>query len=154
VPEGGLAKPEGAHPFVGAITRQGGVIHATVRVALSDTAKVRTPVRKSATGAAGCGAGHRLEALALKLRSLHAAAVGREDGDRAAGRERFETPDEQKPGLQVHGLAAKGVLGGSTVVDIERNDPLDSNGLEELRHIAHGDWIAALGLTVLAGIQR
>jgi hypothetical protein len=43
VPEGGLAEPEGKHPFVGAITRQGGVIRATVRVALGDTAAAYQP---------------------------------------------------------------------------------------------------------------
>jgi hypothetical protein len=44
VPEDGLAEPEGEHPFVGAITRQGGIIHATVRVALGDTAATSQPV--------------------------------------------------------------------------------------------------------------
>jgi hypothetical protein len=44
VPEGGLAEPEGEHPFVGEITREGGVIHATVRVSLDDTAAPHQPV--------------------------------------------------------------------------------------------------------------
>jgi hypothetical protein len=44
VPEGGLAEPEGEHPFVGGITRHGGVIHAAVRVALGDTAASSQPV--------------------------------------------------------------------------------------------------------------
>jgi hypothetical protein len=44
VPEGGLAEPEGDHPFVGEITREGGVIHATVRVSLDDTAAPHQPV--------------------------------------------------------------------------------------------------------------
>lgn len=43
VPEGGLAEPEGEHPFVGAITRQRGMIHATVHVALGDTAAPYQP---------------------------------------------------------------------------------------------------------------
>jgi hypothetical protein len=43
VPEGGLAEPDGAHPFVGAFTRQGGVVHATVRVLLGDTAEAYQP---------------------------------------------------------------------------------------------------------------
>ena len=43
VPEGGEATPEGDHPFVGTVTRLGGVIHATVRVALGDTAKTHQP---------------------------------------------------------------------------------------------------------------
>ncbi|MBN8291015.1 hypothetical protein JI664_03465 [Rhodobacter sp. NTK016B] len=39
VPEGGRATPApGDHPFVGPITREGGVIHATIRVVLDDTA--------------------------------------------------------------------------------------------------------------------
>jgi hypothetical protein len=46
VPEGGVAEAEGEdHPFVGPITRQGGVIHAAVRVLLGDTA---APVQPSA----------------------------------------------------------------------------------------------------------
>jgi hypothetical protein len=43
VPEGGRAEPEGEHPFIGAITRQGGVIRATVRVVLGDTAEAYQP---------------------------------------------------------------------------------------------------------------
>jgi hypothetical protein len=43
VPEGGLAEPEGEHPFVGAITRRDAVIHATVRVALDDTTAPHQP---------------------------------------------------------------------------------------------------------------
>jgi hypothetical protein len=43
VPEGGLAEPEGEHPFVGLITREGGVIHATVRVMLDDSAAPHQP---------------------------------------------------------------------------------------------------------------
>ena len=45
VPEGGEAVPEGSdHPFIGTITRQDGVIHATVRVRLGDTAADHQPV--------------------------------------------------------------------------------------------------------------
>jgi len=45
VPEGGEAVPEGpAHPFVGPITRAGGVVHATIRVVLDDTAAPDQPV--------------------------------------------------------------------------------------------------------------
>lgn len=44
VPEGGEAMPDGDHPFIGPITRQGGVIHATVRVVLGDTAADHQPV--------------------------------------------------------------------------------------------------------------
>jgi endonuclease YncB( thermonuclease family) len=44
VPEGGLAEPEGDHPFVGVITRQGGVIHATVRIRLDEIAAPHQPV--------------------------------------------------------------------------------------------------------------
>jgi hypothetical protein len=43
VPECGMGVPEGEHPFVGAITRHGGTIHATVRVALGDTAAASQP---------------------------------------------------------------------------------------------------------------
>jgi len=44
VPEGGSAEAEGEdHPFVGPITRQRGVIHATVRVLLGDTAAPAQP---------------------------------------------------------------------------------------------------------------
>ena len=43
VPEGGEATPEGVHPFVGTITRQGGVIHATVRIRLDGTAEREQP---------------------------------------------------------------------------------------------------------------
>jgi hypothetical protein len=38
IPEGGEGWPEGDPPFVGPIRRIGGVIHATVRVRLGDTA--------------------------------------------------------------------------------------------------------------------
>ena len=38
VPEGGEATPQGEHPFVGAITREGGKLHATVNVVLGDDA--------------------------------------------------------------------------------------------------------------------
>jgi hypothetical protein len=38
VPEGGEGRPEGDTPFVGPITRSGGVIHATVIARLGDTA--------------------------------------------------------------------------------------------------------------------
>ena len=39
VPEGGEATPQGEdHPFAGKITRQGGVLHVTVRVVLGDDA--------------------------------------------------------------------------------------------------------------------
>ena len=44
VPEGGEAEPEGEQPFVGLITREGGVIHATVRVSLADTAAPHQPM--------------------------------------------------------------------------------------------------------------
>lgn len=45
VPEGGEAVPEGTdHPFVDTITRQDGVIYATVRVRLGDTAADHQPV--------------------------------------------------------------------------------------------------------------
>ena len=45
VPEGGEATPEGdGHPFCGRITRQDGVINATVRVRLDDTAFNYQPV--------------------------------------------------------------------------------------------------------------
>jgi len=44
VPEGGEATPRGEdHPFVGPVTRQGGVIHCTVLVALGDTAAGEQP---------------------------------------------------------------------------------------------------------------
>ena len=43
VPDGGEATPEGVHPFVGTITRQGGVIHATVRIRLDGTAEREQP---------------------------------------------------------------------------------------------------------------
>jgi hypothetical protein len=38
VPEGGEAWPQGAHPFIGPITRTGGVINATLLVHLGDAA--------------------------------------------------------------------------------------------------------------------
>ena len=38
VPEGGEGWPEGDSPFIGPITRSGGVIHCTVLVLLGDTA--------------------------------------------------------------------------------------------------------------------
>jgi len=42
IPEGGEATPEGLdHPFRGKITREGGVIHATVRVRMANTADLR-----------------------------------------------------------------------------------------------------------------
>lgn len=48
VPEGGEAMPQGdAHPFVGTITRQDGVIHATVRVVLDATAAPLQPTDPS-----------------------------------------------------------------------------------------------------------
>ena len=43
VPEGGEATPEGVHPFVGTITRQSGLIHATVRIRLDGTAEREQP---------------------------------------------------------------------------------------------------------------
>ncbi|PWE26519.1 hypothetical protein C4N9_21600, partial [Pararhodobacter marinus] len=44
VPEGGRATPApGDHPFIGLITREGGEIHATVRVMLDDTAAPDQP---------------------------------------------------------------------------------------------------------------
>lgn len=43
VPEGGLAEPGGAHPFIGPITREGGTLHATVRVLLGDSATPDQP---------------------------------------------------------------------------------------------------------------
>jgi hypothetical protein len=39
---GGLAEPEVEHPFVGPIPRQGGIVHATLCVALGDTRRVET----------------------------------------------------------------------------------------------------------------
>ena len=54
VPEGGLATPEGVHPFVGTITREGGVIACTLRVILGDTAAPDQPERLwSVTATAG-----------------------------------------------------------------------------------------------------
>ena len=38
IPEGGEGWPEGDSPFIGPITRSGGVIHCTVLVRLGDTA--------------------------------------------------------------------------------------------------------------------
>jgi hypothetical protein len=43
VPEGGEGWPEGDHPFVGPIRRDGGAIHATVRVFLGPTAAPDQP---------------------------------------------------------------------------------------------------------------
>ena len=43
VPEGGEATPEGEHPFIGTITRQGGIIHATVRIRLDGMAEREQP---------------------------------------------------------------------------------------------------------------
>ncbi len=43
VPEGGEAVPGGEHPFAGKITRQSGIIHASVRVILGETADPRQP---------------------------------------------------------------------------------------------------------------
>lgn len=44
VPDGGEATAHGdEHPFIGAITRQAGAIHATLRVILGDTAAVHQP---------------------------------------------------------------------------------------------------------------
>lgn len=43
VPEGGEATPSGDHPFIGTITRQSGVIEATVLVSLGDTAQRDQP---------------------------------------------------------------------------------------------------------------
>ena len=44
VPEGGEAIPQGEdHPFVGKITRRGGVIACTIRVTLDDTAAPDQP---------------------------------------------------------------------------------------------------------------
>ncbi|MBN8294546.1 hypothetical protein JI664_21415 [Rhodobacter sp. NTK016B] len=44
VPEGGRATPApGDHPFIGPITREGGVIQATIRVVLDDTAAPDQP---------------------------------------------------------------------------------------------------------------
>ena len=43
VPEGGEGWPEGDHPFIGALRREGGVIHATVRVTLGATADPMQP---------------------------------------------------------------------------------------------------------------
>ncbi|WP_370204647.1 hypothetical protein [Pararhodobacter marinus] len=44
VPEGGRATPApGAHPFIGAITREAGEIRATIRVVLNDTAAPDQP---------------------------------------------------------------------------------------------------------------
>lgn len=44
VPEGGLAEPAGDHPFVGAITREGGEIRCTVCVVLGDDALPDQPI--------------------------------------------------------------------------------------------------------------
>jgi hypothetical protein len=44
VPEGGEALPQGdGHPFIGPITREEGVIHATLRVILGDAAAPDQP---------------------------------------------------------------------------------------------------------------
>lgn len=43
VPEGGIATPEGDHPFVGTITRENGTIRAAVRVILGDDAAFDQP---------------------------------------------------------------------------------------------------------------
>ena len=43
MPEGGVATPEGIHPFTGPITRLGGVIHAGVRVRLDGSAQPDQP---------------------------------------------------------------------------------------------------------------
>ena len=43
VPEGGLAIPEGTHPFIGPITREGGEIRCTLRVVLGDDAAPDQP---------------------------------------------------------------------------------------------------------------
>lgn len=55
IPDGGEATPEGDHPFIGTITREGGVIHATVRVILGDAAAPDQPdspwIVASASGA-------------------------------------------------------------------------------------------------------
>ena len=44
VPEGGEATPEGDHPFVGAITRTAGEIHAEIRWTYGDDAARFQPV--------------------------------------------------------------------------------------------------------------
>jgi len=43
IPEGGQATATGAHPFTGPIRREGGVIHAPVRVWLGDDAEPNQP---------------------------------------------------------------------------------------------------------------
>ena len=43
VPDGGEATPEGVHPFIGRITRQGGIIYATVRIRLDGMAEREQP---------------------------------------------------------------------------------------------------------------
>lgn len=66
VPEGGEGWPEGEHPFVGPITRQSDVIHATMIVHLGDTANVNQPdgpwVLTDADGAVSIPAARNLEA--------------------------------------------------------------------------------------------
>ncbi len=43
VPEGGEGWPEGEHPFIGALRREGGVIHCALRVVLGDDAAPDQP---------------------------------------------------------------------------------------------------------------
>lgn len=42
-PEGGEAMPEGEHPFIGAITRQAGIVHATICWIYGDDAARNQP---------------------------------------------------------------------------------------------------------------
>ena len=54
-------------------------------------------------------------------------------------------------GVEVFGVAAKGVLEGGKVVDLERNDAGGSDSLEQLRGTAGSRQVTVRAETALAG---
>ena len=89
-----------------------------------------------------------------QLCPLHATGIGRNHGDILARKPRQEMIDEQAPRVEVDALAAKGILKGNDVVNIERGHAVGPRGLEQARDILGGNGVTGLRLAVLAGVGK
>src|SRR6476620_3779490 len=61
---------------------------------------------------------------------------------------------EQRRALDVNGRAAKGILEGGNVMNLDADHSVNADRLEERRDVASGDRIERLGAPVLAGIAK
>src|SRR6516162_11624032 len=62
--------------------------------------------------------------------------------------------DKKRYRLEIGNRAAKRVLEGGHIVDVERDDRIGPAGFEHLRHVFGRDRIARLRAPVLAGVAK